>query len=303
MMTGKKPGETTDEDDAMKKEPNRGARRRAPETTVAGARPGPAAARQGQRRKWRTIWISDVHLGTRAARSDLLLAFLRQNEAENLYLVGDVVDGWSLRRSWYWNDEHNRVLQTLLKRSSRGTRVSYVTGNHDEFLRDFSGVMLGGIALKDEAVHTTADGRRLLVVHGDGFDLVVRNARWLAHLGDRACALAKLLGHGLNAVRRLLGMGHWSLAGYVKRRVKSALSYVEDFELALAREARRRGFDGVVCGHVHQPALREIEGVLYCNDGDWVESCTALVEDQHGRLSILGMNAAAPSRATAGASG
>jgi len=250
---------------------------------------GSGAHRPGRSsvRRWRTIWISDVHLGTRACRSERLLAFLAANESENLYLVGDIVDGWGIKRSWYWNDEHNQVLKAVLDKSSRGTRVSYVTGNHDEFLRGYAGLMLGGIALKNEAVHSLADGRELLVTHGDQFDACVRNRRWLALLGDRAYEACQKLNIVLNALRRPLGYGHWSLADYLKRRVKNAISYVGSYELAAAAEARRRGYDGIVCGHIHQPALRTIDGLAYCNTGDWVDSCTALVEDASGRLSLL----------------
>lgn len=237
--------------------------------------------------RWRSIWISDLHLGTRGCRSDLLLDFLSLYQSEYLYLVGDVVDGWNLRRSWYWTDEHNRVLRSILEKSSRGTRVTYVTGNHDEFLRSFSGFMLGGIAVKAEATHRTADGRELLVLHGDRFDACIRNARWLALLGDHAYRMCRRANGVINAVRRLFGRGHWSLADVLRRRVKHALSYVETFERSVAAEAGRRGFDGVVCGHVHHAGIREIEGVLYCNDGDWVDSCTALVEDHAGKLAIL----------------
>jgi UDP-2,3-diacylglucosamine pyrophosphatase LpxH len=246
------------------------------------------------RRRWRSIWISDLHLGTRACRSDLLLSFLGLYESEFLYLVGDVVDGWNVGRSWYWNDEHNRILQTILAKSSRGTRVTYLTGNHDEFLRGFAGLMLGGIAVKNETRHTTVDGRELLVLHGDHFDACVRDARWLALLGDRAFRLGQWLGTGLSAVRRMLGLNHWSLAAYLKQRVKRAFSYVERFEHAVAAEARQRGFDGVVCGHVHHPTLRDVDGLLYCNVGDWVDSCTALVEDHAGKLAILRLSRVRP---------
>lgn len=260
--------------------------------------PPPDASRP---RRWRSIWISDLHLGTRACRAERLLEFLATHDSEYLYLVGDVVDGWSLRRAWYWNDEHNRVLQAILAKSSRGTRVSYVTGNHDEFLREFGGLMLGGIAVKSEAEHRTADGLELLVLHGDAFDACIRNARWLAALGDHAYLFCKALNPVLDRARRLLGMRPWSLADALRRRVKDALSYVESFERAVALETRRRGFDGVVCGHIHQAAIRELEGVLYCNDGDWVESCTALVEDFSGRLSILRLApTGAPKAAVAG---
>lgn len=248
--------------------------------------PTPRREASGPRR-WRTIWLSDVHLGTRACRSERLLEFLAANESENLYLVGDIVDGWGIKRSWYWNDEHNRILKAVLDKSSRGTRVAYVTGNHDEFLRGYAGLMLGGIALKNEAVHRTADGRDLLVTHGDQFDACVRNRRWLALLGDRAYEACQKLNVVLNALRRPLGYEHWSLADYLKRRVKNAISYVGSYELAAASEARRRGFDGIVCGHIHHPALREIDGIAYCNTGDWVDSCTALVEDARGQLALL----------------
>lgn len=239
------------------------------------------------RRRWRTVWISDVHLGTRHAKAERLLAFLRENECENLFLVGDIVDGWSIRRSWFWNDEHNRILQELLAKSSRGTRVTYVSGNHDAFLRQgYAGLMFGGIAIKDEAQHTTADGRRFLVLHGDRFDLCIRNAGWLMHLGDKAYTVGRAANEALNALRRTFGLSPWSLAEWLRERVKGALRYVETFEHAVAAEAKARGFQGVVCGHVHRAALKRIDGVVYANDGDWVESCTALVEDFTGRLSL-----------------
>jgi UDP-2,3-diacylglucosamine pyrophosphatase LpxH len=275
-------------------------RRRSPHAREPRAH-APAAsahhAASAPARRWRTIWISDTHLGTRACRAELLLDFLRQHQSEFLYLVGDIVDGWSLRRSWYWNDDHNQVLRTILDKSSRGTRVTYVQGNHDEFLREFAGLMLGGIAVKPEAVHRTASGRELLVFHGDRFDLCIRNALWLSHLGDHAYRVCRLVGSGLDLARRRLGLRPWSLADWLKQRVKSALAYVDRFERAVAGEARRRGLDGVVCGHVHHAAIRDIDGILYCNDGDWVDSCTALVEDFSGRLSILQVSRAAASPA------
>lgn len=268
--------------------------------TRAPNRPALTERDPGPPRKWRSIWISDIHLGTRECRADLLLRFLELYPCEYLYLVGDVVDGWSLRRSWYWNDDHNRVLQSILEKSSRGTRVTYVTGNHDEFLRTYAGLMLGGIAVKSEATHRTADGRELLVLHGDRFDACVRNARWLALLGDQAYRACRWLNAGLNLARRALGLAPWSLAEALRQRVKDAFAYVERFEHAAASEAKRRGFDGIVCGHVHQPAIRELEGVLYCNDGDWVDNCTALVEDHAGKLALLRLSrVSAPAAAAA----
>jgi len=247
----------------------------------------PAREPSPPRPRWRTIWISDLHLGTRACRAERLLDFLGRHESQRLYLVGDVVDGWSLRRAWRWNDAHDRVLQAILAKSARGTRVTYVTGNHDEFLRSYAGLVPGGIAVEREVVHRTVDGRELLVVHGDDFDACLREARWLTWLGDRAQGVCRTASAALDLARRLVGREPWRLADVLRARVKDALAYVERFERAAASEAARRGFDGIVCGHVHHASVREIGGVLYCNDGDWVESCTALVEHRDGRLEIL----------------
>ena len=238
-------------------------------------------------KRYRTIWISDVHLGTRGCKADLLLDFLKHNECETLYLVGDIVDGWRLRKSWYWPQTHNDLVQKVLRRARKGCRVIYLPGNHDELFRDYTDLYLGGIAVVSEAIHQTADGRRLLVLHGDQFDAVVKFAKWLAILGDHAYAGALVLNHWFNLVRRRLGYPYWSLSAYLKSRVKNAVEYVGQFEAAVADEARRRGVDGVVCGHIHKPEIRHIGPILYCNDGDWVESCTALVEHADGRLQIV----------------
>ena len=237
--------------------------------------------------RFRTIWISDLHLGTSGCQARHLLDFLRHTESEHLYLVGDIIDGWQLRRRWYWPQAHNDVVQKVLRKSRKGTHVVYIPGNHDEFGRHFLTLSFGGIEVRDEAVHVTADGRRLLVIHGDLYDAVVQYARWLALLGDRMHLFVLHLNRWVNAVRARLGFPYWSLALYVKHRVKGAVSYITDFEHAIAMEARRRGVDGVVCGHIHKAEIREIEGVLYCNDGDWVESLTALVESEAGELRIL----------------
>lgn len=242
-------------------------------------------ARPGRRH--RTIFISDVHLGTRGCKAEQLGDFLSRNSCETLYLVGDIVDGWRLRRRWYWPESHNRVVEILLHKIDTGTRVIYVPGNHDEVLRPYCGRIIAGIELAQEAVHETADGRRLLVLHGDRFDTVIACAKWLAHLGDGAYTLALQLNEVCHAVRRGLGLPYWSLSAYLKQKVKNALEYICRFEAAVAREARSRGFDGVVCGHIHQAAIKTIESVLYVNDGDWVESCTALVEDMRGHLEIV----------------
>jgi UDP-2,3-diacylglucosamine pyrophosphatase LpxH len=245
-----------------------------------------AAPRDGARR-YRTIWISDIHLGTRGCKAKFLLDFLRKTESETLYLVGDIVDGWRLRRYWYWPQPHNDVVQKLLRKARKGTRVVYVPGNHDEILRRFLEINIGQIEVVSEAMHTTADGRRLLVLHGDEFDAVVRYARWLAFLGDWAYHLALAANHGVNVLRRRLGLSYWSLSAYLKQRVKNAVEYISRFEAAVAGAAAQRGADGVVCGHIHHAEIRDIAGVTYCNDGDWVESCTALVEHPDGRLEIL----------------
>jgi UDP-2,3-diacylglucosamine pyrophosphatase LpxH len=236
---------------------------------------------------YRTIWISDVHLGTRGCKAEFLLDFLRHTESEYLYLVGDIVDGWRLRRSWYWAQTHNDVIQKVLRKARKGTKVIYVPGNHDEWLRDYTELQLGGVWLRDEVVHVTADGRKLLVLHGDAFDGVVRYARWLALLGDWAYTAVLQLNHYFNLVRRRFGYPYWSLSAYLKGRVKNAVEFVSNFASAIADEAQKREVDGIVCGHIHQAEMRTINGVLYCNDGDWVESCTALVEHADGRLEIL----------------
>jgi UDP-2,3-diacylglucosamine pyrophosphatase LpxH len=237
--------------------------------------------------RYRAIWISDVHLGTRGCKAHFLLDFLRSTHSDTLYLVGDIVDGWRLKKSWYWHQSHNDVVQKILRKARKGTRVIYIPGNHDEALRDYTALQFGGIEVMAETVHQTADGRRLLVLHGDQFDGVMRYARWLAFLGDTAYTAALALNTWFNHARLRLGLPYWSLSAYLKHRVKNAVAYVSEFEETVADEARRRRVDGVVCGHIHHPEIREIDGILYCNDGDWVESCSALVEHHDGRLEIL----------------
>ncbi|HTR57976.1 MAG TPA: UDP-2,3-diacylglucosamine diphosphatase [Casimicrobiaceae bacterium] len=239
------------------------------------------------RLRFRTIWISDLHLGSPACQASHLLNFLRHTESERLYLVGDIIDGWQLRRRWFWPQPHNDVVQKVLRKARKGTSVVYIPGNHDSFGRHFLEHSFGGIELRDEAIHVTADGRRLLIVHGDLFDGVIQYAKWLAFVGDRLYLFTLELNRWFNALRARLGFRYWSLSQFLKHKVKNAVSYISDFEIAVAQEARRRGVDGVVCGHIHKAEMRTIGGVLYCNDGDWVESLTALVEDAQGQLSIL----------------
>ena len=239
--------------------------------------------------KYRTIWLSDIHLGTPGCKAEFLVDFLKRNECQQLYLVGDIIDGWKLRSTWFWPQEHTNVVRKLLTKSKRGTRVLYVTGNHDEFLRKFVGYQLeiGNIRLVNETVHITADGRRLLVLHGDWFDVITRYHRWIAMAGDLAYETTMSANYWFNRGRRLLGMDYWSLSAFAKQRVKTAVNVISSFEEAVARECRRRGLDGVICGHIHHAEIRELHGVTYHNCGDWVESCTALAEDFNGKISVI----------------
>jgi len=237
--------------------------------------------------RFRTLWISDLHLGTAGCQAEALLDFLKRTECDTLFLVGDIIDGWQLRRQWYWPQAHNDVIQKLLRKARKGTRVIFIPGNHDEFARRYVQHNFGGIDVADDWIHETADGRKLWITHGDRFDAVVQCARWLAHLGDSAYEFTLRLNSRLNSLRARFGLPYWSLSKYLKLKVKRAVSYVGDFEAAVAREARSRGVHGVVCGHIHHAELRMIDGILYANDGDWVESLTALAEHPDGRLEII----------------
>jgi UDP-2,3-diacylglucosamine pyrophosphatase LpxH len=238
----------------------------------------------------RSVWISDLHLGTPGCQAKALLEFLKCVECRTLYLVGDIIDGWQLRRSWYWPQAHNDVVQKLLRKARKGTRVIYVPGNHDEFARRYVGHNFGGVDVAEEWIHETADGRKLWITHGDLFDGVIQCAQWLAHVGDSLYEFTLKLNRYLNHLRATMGLPYWSLSKYLKLKVKRAVSYVSDFEHAVAQEARKRGVDGVVCGHIHHAEIRDIDGLLYCNDGDWVESMTALVEHFDGALAIVEWN-------------
>jgi len=247
----------------------------------------PAGQDEGPSQHYRAVFISDLHLGTPGCQAGELLEFLKSYPSDTLYLIGDIVDGWQLRRKWYWPQSHNDVVQKLLKRARKGCRIIFVPGNHDEFARQFAGLHFGGVEVAMEAVHVTAAGKRLWIVHGDYFDAVVQNAKWLAYLGDNLYEFSLKLNRHLNHLRGRLGLPYWSLSAYLKHKVKTALNYVTEFETAVAREARHRGHQGVVCGHIHRAEMREIDGTLYCNDGDWVESRTALVEHADGRLELV----------------
>ena len=235
----------------------------------------------------RAAFISDIHLGTRGCQAAMLLEFIRELECETLYLVGDIVDGWKMKSGWFWPQAQNDVVQKILRLARKGVRVVYIPGNHDERVRDFCGVHFGGVVVARDAIHEAADGKRYLVTHGDEFDGVVRHARWLAVLGDVGYRALLSFNTQFNRLRRALGLGYWSLSAYVKHRVKNAVQFIDRFEEAMAEEARRRGVQGVICGHIHKAEMRDIGGVAYINDGDWVESCTAVLESQDGTFSIL----------------
>lgn len=238
--------------------------------------------------KVRSIFLSDIHLGTRACQAQSLLEFLREYDSENLFLVGDIVDFWAMKRGIHWSTRHNTVVQKILKRARHNTSVIFIPGNHDEALREHVGISFGHIRLLYDHVHTAADGKRYLLTHGDDFDQVTKHHRWAAVLGDKAYTIAVRLNAILSWVRRRLGIaGYWSLAGYAKRKVKSAVGFIFDFEESVARYVRERGVDGVICGHIHVAAIKEIGGIHYINCGDWVDSCTAILEHQDGRMELL----------------
>jgi UDP-2,3-diacylglucosamine pyrophosphatase LpxH len=234
----------------------------------------------------RSVFISDVHLGSRGCRAGALLEFLRRIRCEHLYLVGDIVDLWSLRRGFHWPESHTEVVRTILEMARSGTRTTYVPGNHDVELRELAGGQLRGIDVRRDCIHVTADDRRLLVTHGDEFDGAVQCPPWLAAFGSTVYDLVLASNHRFNGLRRQLGLPYWSLAGFLKEQSGRAQRYIGQFEQAAAQGARRVGLDGIVCGHIHRHALRRIDGIVYANDGDWVENCTALVEDRNGRLAI-----------------
>jgi len=234
----------------------------------------------------RAVWISDTHLGTRACKADYLLDFLQRTDSAYLYLVGDIIDFWSMKSRWYWPAAHNQVLRTILAKAARGTRVIYVPGNHDELFRDHIGAVFAGVQVANDYIHTTVDGRRLLVMHGDEFDNVVKHSKLVAKIGSDMYDFLLWSNRWVNLVRRRLGFPYWSLAAFLKHKVKNAVNFISNFEQAIAYEARRRQVHGVVCGHIHRATIETINGVLYCNDGDWVESCTALVEHHDGRLAL-----------------
>lgn len=263
-----------------------------PNVTSLPLRPQAIPEPEGhQRRRFRTIWISDVHLGTKGCNAQLLIDFLDHTDSETMYLVGDIIDGWRLKKKLFWPPEHNDIVWRILKRAKRGTRVIYIPGNHDEMMRPFSGLNFGGVEIMRAAFHTTADGRRLLVLHGDEFDAIMLAHRWLAYVGDALYHVMMGLSSWVNRIRGALGMPYWSLSKAAKHKVKNAVEFISKYEEVVARAASERGVDGVVCGHIHTAEIRTFaqDGatVEYYNDGDWVEGCTALVEHFDGRMELL----------------
>ncbi len=236
---------------------------------------------------FRTVWISDIHLGFRGCSADHLLNFLHSIDCEFLYLVGDIIDLWEMKKRMYWPQSHNNVVRTILGKAKHGTKVVYVPGNHDELLRDFHDMTFGNVHITEDAIHTNADGRRLLVTHGDKFDSVVRCSRALAILGTRLYDWLLKANYVVHGVRRRLNLPYWSLAGFLKHKVKNAVQFISNFEQVVAYEAARLGVDGIVCGHIHRPEITKLNNVMYCNCGDWVESCSALVEHHDGSLELL----------------
>jgi UDP-2,3-diacylglucosamine pyrophosphatase LpxH len=235
----------------------------------------------------RTLFISDLHLGTRGCQHELIIDFLKHNDADTIYLVGDIIDGWKLKSGWYWPQGHNDVVQKLLRKVRKGARMVYIPGNHDEFAREYVGMTFGGVEVMRSAVHTTADGRRFLVTHGDDFDIVVRHARWLAYLGDWAYTTAIAANTAFNMVRRRLGFPYWSFSAWAKLKVKNAVNFIGDFEEVVSQDALKHGVDGVICGHIHHATIRQINGVSYVNTGDFVESCSFVAEHGDGRLEVM----------------
>jgi UDP-2,3-diacylglucosamine pyrophosphatase LpxH len=236
---------------------------------------------------YRAVWLSDAHLCSRDCHVEHLLAFIRQVRCDYLYLVGDIIDLWQLKRRWLWSQQMNNVVRSILGKAKHGTQVIYIPGNHDEGLREFPGMTFGNVHIRSRLVHTTLDERRYLVLHGDEFDAVVQYRKWLAVLGSAAYDHLVTANRIFNAVRRRMGLPYLSVSGKIKRLVKGAMVYMEDFERAAVHEARRSGVDGIICGHIHDPSVKEIDGIRYCNTGDWVENCSALVETASGAIEIV----------------
>jgi len=242
---------------------------------------------------YRSIFISDIHLGSKGCKADLLINFLKLNSADKLYLIGDIVDGWKIQENkWYWKQSHTNVVRRILGFAKQGSEVIYIAGNHDEFLRPMIpyGISFGRIQIANQFTHEGLDGKKYLVVHGDLFDGITRLAPWVSFIGDRAYDILINLNTKFNWWRHKLGFGYWSLSQFLKQRVKRAVDFIFHFERNLTDYGRKRGYDGVICGHIHKAEIKTVNGIIYMNDGDWVESCTALVEHHDGHWEIVTWN-------------
>ncbi len=239
--------------------------------------------------KYKSIFVSDIHLGTKFSQAEAFLEFMRDNTSENLYLIGDIIDGWSLKRRMRWNQSHSDVVQKVLRKARKGTNVYYIVGNHDEFVRPFLPLMMGdNLEISNSAEYRGVNGKLYYVTHGDKFDSITMSKKWLAVLGDYGYSFLLNMNFFVNIIRRLLGIHrYWSLSRYVKENVKKSVNFITDFENILAQHAKRKGYDGVICGHIHKAEMRFIDGIEYKNTGDWVESCTALVETFEGEWKII----------------
>ena len=238
-------------------------------------------------KKFRSIFISDLHLGTPGCKIDYLVNFIKSHECEYLYLVGDIIDGWQLKKKFFWNQSHNDFIQKVLGKARKGTKVTYVIGNHDEVLRKLDNLEFGNISLVKEAVHTTLKRKKIWVIHGDQFDGVIKYAKWIAIFGDLLYSFLIKINNWFNAIRRTFGLSYWSISQLIKGKVKTAVSFIDDFEKTVTKEAKKRGFQGVLCGHIHKAEIKKIDGIDYFNDGDWVESLSAIVEDYEGNMKIV----------------
>jgi UDP-2,3-diacylglucosamine pyrophosphatase LpxH len=238
-------------------------------------------------KSYKTVFISDVHLGTKMCQAEKLLEFFKTFECEKMYLVGDIIDGWAMNRSKYWPQSHNDVIQKLLRRARKGTEIIYIPGNHDEFMRDFCDFEFGHIILAKESVHVGVDGKLYLIIHGDQFDAVISHAKWLSHIGSWAYDVSIIINIYLNKIRKLFGMPYWSLSSYLKQTVKESVNFIGDYESTLSNYVKSKKLNGVVCGHIHHANISDMNGIRYMNCGDWVESCTALVEHYNGSFEII----------------
>lgn len=237
---------------------------------------------------YRTIWISDLHIGSTQCQADVLLDFLKYNDSEKLYLVGDIIDFWALSKKMYWPREHNTVIQKILRKARRGTHIIYIPGNHDENVRDYDSYIFGDIIVKNSDIHTTADNKRFLIVHGDEYDTIAQHHQWIAKLGSDGYDILVELNRVIKAVRRYFGVNsHFSLAAYIKYKVKNAVQFISDYEENIVHTLKKENVDGVICGHIHHAEIKEIDQFLYINTGDFVESCTAIVEHFDGRLELI----------------